>query len=391
MSDSDSNSAIPAWQKAQSDEIDSQNTEPALTPSASSSTSEVDAPAAEVRAEETSQPEIATDGQERLEVARRFLENDAVRHAPHEKKVEFLKSKGIDEAEIHALLGQDKFTTETEVSTTSYLAPMYYADNLKAPIPETTSSYAPTPTETLPPTPASHPPVDRPPVVTYPEFLAKAPRPPPLVTKERLFNALYAVTGLSTLIYGTSRYVIRPMVDSQAEARTDFHDLTSRKLDALVAKLEKTVSEVPPKKPIATVEEESDAEDPTEMFHRDMGTQTTFPISSVTAMTDSKNNESAAKHNTNQLGSLNKTLSGLKDEYRSQSEGMDKIKTAVDMLRDDLDTMTYTAYPDHSTGYDLYGRSRKPEPDDEIRKVRDNIRRVKGVLLSTRNFPASAR
>ncbi|KAF5709620.1 peroxin 14 17 [Fusarium mundagurra] len=387
MSDSDSNPAIPAWQKAQSDEIDNQNTEPAPTPSASSSTSEVDGPAAE----ETSQPEIASGSQERLEVARRFLENDAVRHAPHEKKVEFLKSKGIDEAEIHALLGQDESTTETEVSTTSYLAPMYYADNLKAPIPETTSSHVPTPTETLPPTPASHPPVDRPPVVTYPEFLAKAPRPPPLVTKERLFNALYAVTGLSTLIYGTSRYVIRPMVDSQAEARTDFHDLTSRKLDALVAKLEKTVSEVPPRKPIVTVEEESDAEDPTEMFHRDMGTQTTFPISSVTAMTDSKNNESAAKHNTNQLGILNKTLSGLKDEYRSQSEGMDKIKTAVDILRDDLDTMTYTAYPDHGTGYDLYGRSRKPEPDDEIRKVRDNIRRVKGVLLSTRNFPASAR
>ncbi|KAI1033397.1 hypothetical protein LB503_008744 [Fusarium chuoi] len=337
MSDSDSNPAIPAWQKAQSDEIDSQNTESAPTPSVSISTSEVDAPAAEATAEETSQPEIDTNSQERLEVARRFLEND---HAP---------------------------------------------------IPETPNSYAPTPTETLPPTPASHPPVDRPPVVTYPEFLAKAPRPPPLVTKERLFNALYAVTGLSTLIYGTSRYVIQPMVDSQAEARTDFHDLTSRKLDTLVAKLEKTVSEVPPKKPIAGVEEESDVEDPTEMFHRDMGTQTTFPISSVTAMTDSKNNGSAAKHNTNQLGTLNKTLSGLKDEYRSQSEGMDKIKTAVDMLRDDLDTMTYTAYPDHSTGYDLYGRSRKPEPDDEIRKVRDNIRRVKGVLLSTRNFPASAR
>lgn len=227
--------------------------------------------------------------------------------------------------------------------------------------------------------------------MTYPEFLAKPPRPPPLVTKERLFNALYAVTGLSTLVYGTSRYVIRPMVDSQAEARTDFHGLTSRKLDALVAKLEKTVSEVPPQKPVATVEDDSEAEDPTEMFHRDMGTQTTFPISSVTAMTGSKDNDSPAKHNASQLASLNKTLSGLKDAYRSQSEGMDKIKTAVDVLRDDLDTMTYTAYPDHSTGYDLYGRSRKPEPDDEIRKVRDNIRRVKGVLLSTRNFPASAR
>ncbi|KAG5662238.1 hypothetical protein KAF25_004477 [Fusarium avenaceum] len=378
MSDSDSNPAIPSWQKAQSDETDSQNTDPAPTPSTSSSASEVDAPAVETSVEEEdTQPQRVQDDQDKLNIARRFLENDDVRHAPHDKKVEFLKSKGIDEAEIHALLGQEESATETETESTASS--------------ETTSAHAPTPTETLPPTPASQPPVDRPPIVTYPEFLAKPPRPPPLVTKERLFNALYTVTGLSSLVYGTSRYVIRPMVDSQAEARTDFHDLTSRKLDALVAKLEKTVSEVPPQKPVATVEDDSEAEDPTEMFHRDMGTQTTFPISSVTAMTGSKDNDSPAKHNASQLASLNKTLSGLKDAYRSQSEGMDKIKTAVDVLRDDLDTMTYTAYPDHSAGYDLYGRSRKPEPDDEIRKVRDNIRRVKGVLLSTRNFPASAR
>ncbi|KAJ4002934.1 hypothetical protein NW752_007911 [Fusarium irregulare] len=376
MSDSDSNPAIPSWQKAQSDESDSRNTDPAPTPSTSTSTSEVDAPAVETTEEETTQTDNASDNGDKLEVARRFLENDAVRDAPHEKKVEFLKSKGIDETEINALLGQEGSSEENESSVGS----------------ETASSYAPTPTETLPSSTASQQStVDRPPIVTYPEFLANSPRPPPLVTKERLFNALYAVTGISTLVYGTSRYVIQPMVDSQAEARTEFHDLTSKKLDALVAKLEKTVSEVPPKNPVTTVEEESDAEDPTEMFHRDMGTQTTFPISSVTALKGSTSNESPAKHNANQLASLNKTLSGLKDEYRSQSEGMDKIKSAVDVLRDDLDTLTYTAYPEQSNGYDLYGRSRKPEPDDEIRKVRDSIRRVKGVLLSTRNFPASAR
>jgi hypothetical protein len=117
MSDSDSKPAIPSWQKAQSDETDSQNTEPASTPSTSTSTSEVDAPAVETTAEETAQPEHAPDDEDKLEVARRFLENDAVRDAPHEKKVEFLKSKGIDEAEIQALLGQDGSTTESEVRT----------------------------------------------------------------------------------------------------------------------------------------------------------------------------------------------------------------------------------------------------------------------------------
>ncbi|KAF4980058.1 hypothetical protein FZEAL_3839, partial [Fusarium zealandicum] len=229
-------------------------------------------------------------------------------------------------------------------------------------------------------------------IVTYPEFLAKPPRPPPLVTRERLINALYAVAGLSTIVYGTSRFVVRPMVDTQAEARTEFHDVTSRKIDELVAKLEKTVSEVPPKKAATTVDDDSEAEDPTEMFHRDMGTQTTFPISSVAAMADkSGGGDTPAKHHASQLATLHKTLSGLKDDYRSQSEGMDKMKTAMDVLRDDLDTLTYTGQADSIGGYDLYGRSRKPEPDDEIRKVRDNIRRVKGTLLSTRNFPTTAR
>ncbi|KAF4950064.1 hypothetical protein FSARC_13309, partial [Fusarium sarcochroum] len=140
MSDSDSSSGIPSWQKAQSDETDSQNTEPAPTPSTSSSTSEVDAPAAETPVEETAQSEHeqATDDEDRLEVARRFLDNDTVRDAPLDQKVEFLKSKGIDEAEIQTLLGQEESSTESETPASS----------------ETTSSYAPTPTETLPPAPS---------------------------------------------------------------------------------------------------------------------------------------------------------------------------------------------------------------------------------------------
>jgi hypothetical protein len=124
MSDSDSNPTIPSWQKAQSDETDNQSTEPTSTPSTRTSTSEVDAPAVGTAAEETAQPENAADDkpddQDKLEVARRFLENDAVRDAPYEKKVEFLKSKGIDEAEIQALLGQDDSTTQIEVRTCSH-------------------------------------------------------------------------------------------------------------------------------------------------------------------------------------------------------------------------------------------------------------------------------
>ncbi|KAM5348563.1 hypothetical protein ACJ41O_008387 [Fusarium nematophilum] len=387
MSDSDSTPdrpEIPSWQRTQSGESETSDSEPAPTPSttASGSTPEVDAPEAETPAAEAPETTPVPQDENGIEVARRFLDDDAVRHAPHDKKVAFLKSKGINDTDIQSLLGHDESPTPSEADASTDTS-------------DSRSSFVPTPTETLPPSPLSQPPVDRPPIVTYPEFLAKPPRPPPLVTTNRLLNALCVVTGFSTLVYGTSRYVVRPMIDTQANARLDFHDITSRKLDALVAKLEKSVSEVPPKKPsptaTATLDDDSEAEDPTEMFHRDMGTQTTFAYDPRPLTVENEGDESAAKRHTDRLASLSKTLSGLKDEYRSQSEGMDDIKTVIDVLRDDLDTLRYAGQADHLGSYDLYGRSRKPEPDDEIRKVRDSIRRVKGVLLSTRNFPTTAR
>lgn len=33
----------------------------------------------------------------------------------------------------------------------------------------------------------------------------------------------------------------------------------------------------------------------------------------------------------------------------------------------------------------------QPEPDDEVKRVKESIRRLKGVFLSTRNFPLSAK
>lgn len=44
--------------------------------------------------------------EDRLTVARRFLEDDEVKAAPREKKIEFLKAKGIEDAHIDELLGE---------------------------------------------------------------------------------------------------------------------------------------------------------------------------------------------------------------------------------------------------------------------------------------------
>ncbi|KAH7160609.1 peroxisomal membrane anchor protein conserved region-domain-containing protein [Dactylonectria macrodidyma] len=395
MSDSDSRPgrpSVPSWQRAQP-----QSDEPAVEVSSATATetetkteteaqTEVEtAPETGVTADSTADTSVYVPEEDKLEVARRFLDDEAVRDAPRDKKVTFLKSKDIDDAGIQTLLGDEPTSTRSE------------DDSLREVVVPQPPSQS-TSTQTSTPTTLSKPQADRAPIVTYPEFLAKPAAPPPLVTTSRLLNTLYGVAGLSTLIYGTGQYVLRPMVDAQTEARTEFHETTVRNLDALVSKLEKTVSVVPPPKKqvtaiAASVDGESDAEDPTEMFHRDMGTQTSPPLvfnSTTTASNGKeKDDESTAKLQADRLTGLTKTLSGLKDEFRSESESMDGIKTLVGVLCDDLVSL---AYMGPSTGtFDVYGRTRKPEPEDEIRKVRDNIRRVKGVLLSTRNFPTKAR
>lgn len=132
-------------------------------------------------------------------------------------------------------------------------------------------------------------------------------------------------------------------------------------------------------------DEDEEDEDPTEMFHRDVGTQTVFDIPSKTEAPQEAPSESQASR----LEKLTRSLTEIKDGLRSQSDDLGDVKTVIDVFRDDLDTVTYRS--PEIIGYD-YSRSKKTnEPEDEMRKVRDSIRRVKGVLLSTRSFPASTR
>ncbi|CEJ87885.1 hypothetical protein VHEMI04541 [[Torrubiella] hemipterigena] len=326
MSDSsgdDKPAAIPSWQ-------------------ASVSSSDAPAPAADKQTEDT------------LAVARRFLQEEQVQSAPREKQVSFLKTKGVSDEDIEKLLGEAKKSEADEQKTES-----------RQEVTATTQSK------------------DRAPIVTYPEFLTKPQRPPPLVTSERLFNTLYACVGLSTLVYGASKYLVKPMVDSLNQSRGEIHETTASQLDALITQLEKTVSVVPPAAATAA-EEESDSEDPAEMFHRDVGTQTVFPT--TTPKSSAAEVPAHAQHATN-LAKLAKSLSALRDDVRSQSTGFEGMKTQLDGFRDDLDAMTFGAA--ETTTFEMFGAPRKVEPNDEIRAVRDNIRRIKGVLLSTRTFPTS--
>lgn len=224
--------------------------------------------------------------------------------------------------------------------------------------------------------------------MTYPEFLTKPQNDPPLVTTNGLLNTLYAFGGLSTLLYGASKFAVEPMVEKQTSARIDLHETTSKKLETILSQLESTVSVVPSyNKSEAKATSESDDEDPSEMFHRDIGTQTSSPLASSSKGKD----ESQSKLQADRLSKLAKSLTGLTNDYKKQSTDAENVKAFLDTFRDELDTMTYGQHAEIFGAYDINKKKKKGDSEDEIRKVRDNIRRIKGVLLSARTFPTSAR
>lgn len=230
----------------------------------------------------------------------------------------------------------------------------------------------------------------RAPVVTYPEFLTpKDDSNSPLLTKTNILTILQVFTALSTLIAGTSHFVLSPMLERLTDARVDFHTSASDSLQPLISKLEKTVSKIPDataSRGDQGADEDSD-EDPSEMFHRDVGTQTSSFTPSPTDKPEGEEKPSAAQ--SSRLEKFNIALKDLQKGMDSQSDSLGDVKTLVDVFRDDLDTLTYPAVDVNN--YDSYSRSKKPEPEDEIRKVRDSIRRIKGALLTSRSFPASTR
>ncbi|EGY17202.1 hypothetical protein VD0002_g2966 [Verticillium dahliae] len=374
-SDEYKSSGIPSWQKRdQSEQPSSESSSAAQGPSSNSSP---------------------------IEVARRFLQDDEIKDASRERKLEFLKTKGLDEADIEKLLGPAD--TPTTIATPAQdEQPTQSAETPAPPAPPA----PPTPQASAAPQSSIAPDFhdESPPVITYPEFLTKPTRPPPLVTGTALLNTLYACAGLTTLLYGTSQYVVAPMVASLTAARVDLHATTSDKLAALVRKLEATVSELPakaPPKPDAAYADDtgSEAEDPTELFHRDVGVQTSLPSTpgGPLAATPAAATPAAAapEAHARRLADLTASLRGLKDAYVTQSEDLVDVKTAMDLLKDDLGQLTFPSAQQQSDfvgGFSLYGSSAgRKEPEDEIKKAKDNIRRVKGVMLSTRNFPASSR
>ncbi|KAK3304214.1 peroxisomal membrane anchor protein conserved region-domain-containing protein [Chaetomium strumarium] len=319
-------------------------------------------PSAELSAEQ------CTSHEETLKQARKFLQDDQVQNTTPERKAEFLKSKGLSDADIEELLKEISQDARPESQASSQIE----EQKIETPLSKKE---------------------DRPPIVTYPEFLTKPARPPPLVTVNGFLNTLYAFGGLSALVYGASKYVVEPMVNTLTEARISFHDTANQDLAKLVSKLESIVSEIPAPKPKPSSAQDDDAtssyDDPTELFHRDIGVQTSLPTS-PSPEPSQPHKESATTIHNRRLSSLITSLRSLNEGLIDHTESLGDVQTVLDILKQDLDKLSSAAAAtDFVGGFSLYGPSGKNEPDDEIKRAKENIRRVKGVLLSTRSFPAS--
>ncbi|KUI62187.1 hypothetical protein VP1G_09305 [Cytospora mali] len=400
MADSDKETAamIPSWQRAASTA--------ALGDNSSSHT--------------------AGDEYSTLERARTFLQDDTVRLSSREKKIEFLKSKGIEEADITQLLDETEEATTTQATTNTTItkgeeqaggsSPSNKAVVVSAPQSEPEQQHQQEKRS------------DHPPIITYPEFLTKPAKPPPLITASGLLNSLGIVAGLSALVYGATKHLVSPMVETLTEARTDFHDNANKNLSRLVEQLENAVSEIPASyhavgkrtpethntnklledAPSYNDDSSSSYDDPTELFHRDVGVQTSPPatpgVPSYTGGWPSGNPNNNNNNNSNKPGSntqqeadklsnIISSVRGLSSTLVSQAEDLVETKNVLDQFNQDLHSLTY---PPESFGVGssyLYGTAAaaRAEPDDEIKRVKNSIRSVKGVLLSTRSFPPVTR
>lgn len=208
----------------------------------------------------------------------------------------------------------------------------------------------------------------------------------------RLRTTLYLFGGLSALLYGTNNYLITPMVASLTESRLSLASTTSSNLSRLISKLETIVSELPPQKPRADAvshpykddDEESTDEDPTELFHHDVGVQTSTPS---TPRSRSPTRSDPITEQETRLKSISSRISTLVDDSTSEGYETSDLTTTVTMLREYLDGLAYVA-PNYGFGPGGYMTGQDSKQDDEISRVKASIRGVKGVLLSTRNFPA---
>jgi len=179
------------------------------------------------------------------------------------------------------------------------------------------------------------------------------------------------------------------MLAQLTTSRLSLAETASSNLQTLIRKIEGLVSEIPVSDGAhvnAEGEAESEDEDPTEMFHRDIGVQTEDAPSASLEPVDLS--EDTLSQQTSSLTTLSTSLSSLLDDSTTEGSSTSDLTTTISILREYLDGLAYVA-PSYGYGVGGYGgfSGSQGKEDDEIARVKGSIRGVKGVLLSARSFP----
>jgi hypothetical protein len=227
-------------------------------------------------------------------------------------------------------------------------------------------------------------------------------KPPPLVTLRSILYTLYGAAGLGASLYGASEYLVKPMLATLTTARLELAQTANTNLQKLNEKLEPADSE--------DDEQDSITSDPTELFHRDVATQTsqdldasTLPHKADQSPADETVPDPTATVNTH-LKRLENITSHLREVASTEKESGvldDSVRTRLNELHHYLDGLLYSRSSYSSvTAYGVYstpGLETTSSPsagiskaeEDAMASFRADIRGVKGALLSARNFPAS--
>ncbi|KAM0701137.1 hypothetical protein Q7P35_011498 [Cladosporium inversicolor] len=389
MSDNSSKPAIPAWQRAQQQPLNPSTDAPtAQDADVTNSTSDERASATTEEAQDSTTehsntkdaPLTAEERAQQLEIVRAFLDDPGVKDEPIDRKREFLEAKGISQDMIEQELGTSTIVSTATLPSTSISAADF------ASFKQTTQS------QSTPPAPR----VAAPPIITYPEFLEDARKPPPLITPTRILNATYIASAIAAVAYGASTFLVKPMAASLTDARHDFASHGQSKIDEFNERLSKLVSKIPAPKSTTEDAENDDAEsvasDPTELFHRDIGTQTSPAISPPpstanaqlgTHTTADKQNERLAIIKSH----LDEMLAGVQ---AGEQPAKDRLEE-TNKLRHHLDNMMYRVQTSNMWNSGFGGgfsndSKAGTEAVDAIEEVKKEIRGVKGVLLSAKRF-----
>ncbi|RPB01000.1 hypothetical protein L873DRAFT_1678386 [Choiromyces venosus 120613-1] len=389
-------------------------------------------------------PPEARTREELREQAAKFLETSSVKNAPWEQKKEFLLEKGLTGEEIEALVAEmervQKEKMEEAVITKEEVKAVLEKEKRKGKgkgkqkPEEPSSSTAVEKSTTTTTSKDSDQKKNKktatsaasPPLITYPEFLTPAPPPPPqpLVSASNMLKSAYLASAIGSTIYGAHKFIFTPMYSALTDARLDLSSTALKNLTELNTRLRELVpsTRIPhpsttankrhsknyypsPPSPSSSADGENDDDDnsstsdPSELFHVDATTQTSpsldyHPTSSSpeTAMED-LTPDGKLEHLSTQLHAL----------VESHSDGMDNELTfALEDLRSYLESLTYdwssssiftSPYEYASIGKSGAGGGgtggADGKKDDPVARVKAEIRSVKGVLLNTKNFPAS--